>query len=436
MKQKTVIWGALLIGLAVASPAGASVFKVGTGTGCTHSTIQAAVDAANANPGVDHIILTRSISYTQQAIKIQQAQPLTVTGGYAICADNAPSGARTTVNGAGGSANSVFTVEPGSAEVLFDNLYITGGDDSTSNYGGGIDFTGSGTLTLSDVTLTQNTAGYGGGLSARGTGPDAMVLLTGETIITNNLATQDGGGIHLRGNVTLWALEPKTAIGFNRATGLANSPPGVYHGYGGGMAVTESAQAYIGSSDNAFGVIFGNTARAGGGIAALSASDGRESRVYLFTTDPTKPQKIIGNLATDVGGAFYADADADFGSSGSSINLWDTVIENNSAPIGSIAYLASDDQTLPYPSTDSGQLRMNQADGFRPALSVACNPGLACSVARNNRSEDAAGNPSNGALVHGTEDAYASIQNYRFTGNSARSLLDLNSALYVNVANT
>ncbi len=437
MKQKTVIWGSLLLGLAVASPAGASTFRVGTGTGCTHSTIQAAVNAADANPGRDSIIITRSLSYTAQAVKIQQAQSLTLAGGYATCADSAPSGERTIVSGNGGSADSVFTVESGDAEeILFNNLLIRDGDESIDYYGGGIDFTGSGTLTLSNVTLTQNEAGYGGGLSARGTGPDTTVRLREETIINNNLATQDGGGVHLRGIVKLYALEPFTAIWLNRATGLANVPIGTYHGYGGGMAVVAPAKAYIGSSGYSLGTLYGNTARAGGGIAALADSSFVIGLVYLFTNDPTKPQKVNGNRATDVGGAFYSDANADY--SEGAILLWDTTVENNSAPIGSIAFLASDSEIG---IANSGIFNMNgslyTAGVFnRPGASVACNPGVACSVARNNRSEDAAGNPTNGALIHGTEDAYSFIGNYRFTGNSARSMLDLASADGVKVSNT
>ena len=436
VNKKTVIWGSLLVGLAVAAPASASIFKVGTGAGCTHSTIQAAVDAANANPGVDHIILTRSVNYTQQAIKIQQAQPLTLTGGYAACADNAPSGERTIVRGNGGSANSVFTVEPGSSDVLFDNLFITGGDDSTNNYGGGIDFSGSGNLTLNNVTLTQNTAGYGGGLAARGTGPDATILLLGENIITSNVATKDGGGVHLRGTVTLYSLEPNTAIWLNRATGLANVPSGIYHGYGGGMAVVGPAKAYIGSSGYGLGAVYGNTARAGGGIAALTDS-GNYSDVYLFTTDPTKPQKVSDNRATDVGGAFYSDATAEgfLGPQGY-ISLWDTTVQNNSAPIGSIAYLVGDSLPPPFSGSQGGFLSMNELEDSRPAVSVPCNPGLVCSEVKNNRSEDAAGNATNSALIYGVEKAQVFIANYRFTGNSARSMLDLTDARYARVANT
>src|SRR5690606_2552303 len=163
------------------------------------------------------------------------------------------------------------------------------------------DYTGSGTLTLSNVTLTQNEAGYGGGLSARGTGPDATVLFSGEVIINNNLAMQDGGGVHLRGEITLYALNPKTAIWSNRATGLANTPPGTYHGYGGGMAVLSPARAYIGSTGYAsIGTIYANTARAGGGIAALgdtySPTRGGSGLVALFTTDSTQPQRVRNNL--------------------------------------------------------------------------------------------------------------------------------------------
>ena len=435
MNKKTVMWGSLLVGLAVAAPASASIFKVGTGAGCTHSTIQAAVNAANANPGLDNIFITRSLTYTAQAVKIQQAQTLALRGGYATCADNTPSGPATIVSGNGGSADSVFTVEPGNAEVLFQDLFIRDGDESSIYYGGGIDFTGSGALTLNNVTLTQNEAGYGGGLSARGTGPDATVLFFGETVVTSNVATQDGGGIHLRGTVTLYSLEPNTAIWLNRATGVVNSPPGTYHGYGGGMAVLGSAKAYIGSIGYGLGAFRDNTARVGGAVAALTDSD-HNGHAYLFTTDPTKPQKISGNRATAVGGAFYADADAGIFGSGSSIELWDTVIENNSAPIGSIAYIASDGAPFPFPGTESGRLTMNLSGAARPTVSVPCNANVSCSVARNNRSEDAAGNPTNGALIHGTERALVLIDNYRFTANSARSVLDLTSAGFVDVSNT
>ena len=433
MKRKTVIWGSLLISLVGASPVGASTFKVGTGTGCTHSTIQAAVNAANANPGLDFIIITRSLGYTAQAVKIQQAQPLTILGGYATCTTTVPSGERTIVSGNGGSADSVFTVETGAENVKFDNLFIRDGDDSNIHYGGGIDFTGSGELTLNNVTLTQNTAGYGGGLSARGTGSDAAVRFMGETIINNNLATQDGGGVHLRGEITLSALEPKTAIWLNRATGLANTPPGVYHGYGGGIAVLGPAAAKIGASGYVLGSIYGNTARVGGGVAALAGSDGH-ARVSLFTNDPTKPQKVNGNTATDAGGAFYSDARiSDNYIWAGYISVWDTTIENNSAPIGSIAYLANFSET--FGTSYSGNFDLNRT-GSRPTTAASCNPDVVCNVAKNNRSEDAAGNASNGALIYGTGDADLEINNYRFTGNSARSLLDLTSARYVDVTNT
>ncbi|HET9033904.1 MAG TPA: hypothetical protein VFN25_13500 [Dokdonella sp.] len=441
MKSKTVIWGALLISLGAVSPVWAAIYKVGPttgGSGCTTGSIQTAVNMANANPGLDHIIISRSAIYTAEAVKIQQGQPLTISGGYATCTSTEPSGGPTIVSGNGGSADSVFTIETGAAEILIEDLFIRDGDDSSIHYGGGIDYTGSGTLTLRNVTLTQNEAGYGGGLSARGTGSDATVLFLGNTTITDNLATQDGGGVHLRGEITLYALEPNTAIWLNRATGLANSPPGTYHSYGGGMAVLSPATAYIGSTGYGLGVIKDNTARAGGGVAALAdtGDGGPRGTVHLFTTDATKPQKVNGNRATDAGGAFYADAFVGFDSSYGRVVLWDAVVENNSAPIGSVAYLASDSDVFGFATSGDFQMNPSLSGADRPAASVACNPGVACSVVKNNRSTDAGGNPANGALIHGTERAFVNIGNARFTENSARSLLDLASAGYVKVDNT
>src|SRR5688572_30551883 len=43
---------------ALASPASAAVYRVGTGSGCTHSSIQAAVDAAGNTTQADTIRIT------------------------------------------------------------------------------------------------------------------------------------------------------------------------------------------------------------------------------------------------------------------------------------------------------------------------------------------------------------------------------------------
>ena len=56
----------------------AAVFSVGTGPGCTHGTIQAAIDAANTSAGADTVRLTRSLTYEPEAdtIVLRMSSPL------------------------------------------------------------------------------------------------------------------------------------------------------------------------------------------------------------------------------------------------------------------------------------------------------------------------------------------------------------------------
>jgi len=44
-----------LAALLACSSASASIYRVGSGAGCTHSNVQAAVTAAESNPGADKI---------------------------------------------------------------------------------------------------------------------------------------------------------------------------------------------------------------------------------------------------------------------------------------------------------------------------------------------------------------------------------------------
>ena len=71
---------ALLLG--TWTPNAATDFRVGTGSGCTHATIQAAIDAAAATPETDFIRVTRSLDYSDQALEIED-QSLVLEGGYA-----------------------------------------------------------------------------------------------------------------------------------------------------------------------------------------------------------------------------------------------------------------------------------------------------------------------------------------------------------------
>ena len=61
---------ALAMLLVSVSPVHAAIFTVGSPVGsgqCTHGTIQSAINAAEASPGLDTIRLTRSLTYEPEA---------------------------------------------------------------------------------------------------------------------------------------------------------------------------------------------------------------------------------------------------------------------------------------------------------------------------------------------------------------------------------
>ncbi|MBP6329968.1 MAG: hypothetical protein KA357_09135, partial [Dokdonella sp.] len=59
-----------MTGLLLSLPAAAALYRVGSGAGCTHATIQAAVNAAVASVEADEIRISQSQAYTQQQILI------------------------------------------------------------------------------------------------------------------------------------------------------------------------------------------------------------------------------------------------------------------------------------------------------------------------------------------------------------------------------
>jgi predicted outer membrane repeat protein len=128
----------------------------------------------------------------------------------------------------------------GRSQVSLSGITITGGDNSATGVGGGINFTGTGKLALSSSIVTNNRAGYGAGINFRGTGSGsdkAELQVNYDTQVTNNTATTSGGGIRVEGNALLRIVDDQVWIARNHADG----------GYGGGVQVIGPAEADIGS---------------------------------------------------------------------------------------------------------------------------------------------------------------------------------------------
>jgi predicted outer membrane repeat protein len=333
--------------LGAATPGHATNYHVGSGVGCTHATIQAAINAAMAVSGSwPKIYIATNKTYLNQAISISPnvQSHITLIGGVPSCISGSSSG-NTTINGSNPDSNtsagtSVITVR-GAMGVTLSHLTITGGKDvigGNDDAGGGIDYAGVGYMNIGDSTIDSNTAVYGGGIRFQGNGGAADLYINANTFITSNTAQSSGGGIRVDGNASLHIDAPQTWIAFNKALGSQ----------GGGVLVVGPAYAHIGSPGYLFGpLIYQNTAPYGGGIALIS-QDAGPAQADLFASDPTKPVRVEQNRASQTGGGVYLLSDAYTQSDGAipseiaTLQMEGARIDDNAAQEGSGIYADSD----------------------------------------------------------------------------------------------
>ena len=392
----------LLTGLmAVAPGASAAIFAVGTGAGCSHGTIQSAINTANASPGADTVRLTRSLTYQPEAVTINAVENLNLVGGFATCTQAATDNSETVVSGAGGAADPVLRITAGTGIVVkLRHLTITQGDEDGNGGGGGIFFQGDGVLEIIESSISNNSAAYGGGIYALGTGSNAELVISESTVISGNTARYSGGGISIGGPIEMTMTAPNSIIAFNEALGQAAGT-----GYGGGLQVSGQARAYIGTSGVAgLGAIYGNTAIDGGGIAIISgAADGADAVAYLFTTDPSQPIGVIGNYASDTGGAVYLQSYQSGGSAFATGRLCasDFRLDGNAARDGSALYLNSDSSLGLY---QGSEVYLNDPACTRPQA-VRCSNAIPCNTISGNDAVETGGEFSNGATLRILADA-------------------------------
>ncbi|HEV7490644.1 MAG TPA: hypothetical protein VGO25_07545, partial [Rhodanobacteraceae bacterium] len=143
------------------SPAFAETWYVGAGAGCDSTSIQAAVDAAAQSQTTEQKIIDISSDqdYSAQSINVDN-QDLYFFGGRLSCNSLFTSDA-TIISGEGASGP-VFNIT-GTSNITFYNFELRDGNALT---GGGINFSGNGSLVLSSTLIDFNTATYGGGLAA------------------------------------------------------------------------------------------------------------------------------------------------------------------------------------------------------------------------------------------------------------------------------
>lgn len=368
--KSSCLWA--LLCAALAPPAIAdTTFKVGLGAGCTHSTIQSALDAA-ANDGNQPslILLTRSLSYTNQALRINDPESVELRGGFERCSDADASGGYTRIDGAGGIAQSVIAVVGSSrSRVRLAALEITGGDAENHEYGGGVYARHGGILSIVASSIHGNRAGYGGGVAVNGNG--TVLQINDDVLIYSNSANSEGGGGYCRqGALQLRAQ----GSGFLNNNALSE---------GGGLRLTQCDAELAGNGPWNAGVLYGNTAYQGAGLSVSNA------QVRIYSLWAQTPNRIAYNRATSNGGGLLLRNAA-------SVTLWDTLIEGNSANRGAAGYAYNDTVSDPRIRLRSARNR----DASTPAAAVPCVSGIQCNRVTANVARASGSGPGEGAAFY------------------------------------
>ena len=281
-----------------------------SGPGTLRQAILSANSDAAATPGsppADTIVFSNSTAggainffdgsqYTISLLGALPAitDPVTITGPGAT--------ALTVANLAAGSFQ-IFSTNPGAAySVTMSGMTVSGGNSGT---GAGVDDV-SGSLTLTDMTLTGNsTSGNGGAVAITAAG--GTLTLTNDTL-TNNTGS-NGGGVYVGGAGAVVNITNTTMTGGK--------------GFDGGAIYLNSAATVTLTNST----LANNSGAFGGAISVYS-----NSAAGLTINSST----LSGNTASSYGGAIYA-----FGAMTGGFSITNSTIANNKAPTGGGITLAS-----------------------------------------------------------------------------------------------
>ncbi len=274
-------------------------------------------------------------------------------------------------------ASRVLRFSATTGDLTLGGLDIQNGYTYTTGFrgGSGVRFDSDGTLSLTDSTVSGNTAGLylnGGGIFAR----LGSVTLTGSSVSDNTTDAGSGGGIYsYKFNVTL----TDSTVSGNTSGGNGG---GIYGRNGGGIYTGNGSLSLTSST------VSGNTSgRYGGGIYASFAT--------VTLTDST----VSGNSGVEGGGIFIAD---DFAMLTDS-----TVSDNTSAGFGGGIY-------------NSGSLTIINSTLSGNSAGSSRGGGIANTGPLTVIGSTLSGNSGYGGGIHNL-DATVDIRNSTFSGNTSQS---------------
>jgi hypothetical protein len=319
-------------------PAYATTYAVGTGPGCTHATLQAAIDAAVADPTIGprhYIHLTTGTIAVPNGLRLHNAlADISITGGHASCTGVQGATSRTVLDASGGADGSVLDIRYfGTAEarnIFLGRLDITGGTGETgigaSSEGAGLELRGNLQVYLEQGSAVRdNRAFRAAGILMQG-GPGQVTLyMFNQARIGGNIADNDGGGIWCTGMGRV--VMQGASVDFNQA---GRDGGGIWLGDRCSLRVAPGEGLNIFSNNTA-----GGPTQLGRGGALFyqsgSAAAGPDVDVQGSAISPVF---MVGNSANGpaaenaIGGALYLEGN---GANQRSVQLRDVVLANNSA---------------------------------------------------------------------------------------------------------
>jgi hypothetical protein len=291
--QRLAVLIACVLGVQAMS-AQARVIWVGDSPECEAQFIQNAIQIAANSFGPDEIRITKDHpdgSWYNQALTIVNGD-LTIGANWDFCGqpDASYQAGYQTVS-AFNRAAPVLTIRGSSKIFLYGMKIFLGAPPANSGKGGGIDFQGSGTLTLRTMQVANNTGDLGGGILVKG---NIALRLYDNVYITENTA-RSGGGLYMSNGASLAMNAPYTFFQGNSATSAKD-------GYGGAIYIEAPSTARISSPDptgGSTGVFYANSAVLGGGAIFVASSTSADTVVDLYSESGAEPLSFIGNSANN-----------------------------------------------------------------------------------------------------------------------------------------
>ncbi|QKT04152.1 hypothetical protein HUS23_10175 [Ectothiorhodospiraceae bacterium 2226] len=313
-------------------PPDAHVLRVGSDGACDFGSVQEALDAARAPPAHTHVRIARNGAYIEQALQIIDKH-VTLEGGYAHCAADAPDAATTALDGHGNGRRPVIRIRNGEdflMQVALHRLALQGGR-TTRNYficsesrrnGAGLNIRGRVAVTLTRTVVRDNeasSASYSGALcgtpsSNSGGGiyfdgedfGDSRLTLGPGSSVVRNAALGKGRFEHMHGQGGgIYCKSGRLHLARNAAV-AGNRTGGERPGDGGGLYLDRGCNLRSSAGGILGGILMNESAQHGGGIAA------RTGRIR-FDRDGAALPAVAGNVAAGHGGGIYVPRDEEVG---------------------------------------------------------------------------------------------------------------------------